>query len=658
MREYYEKIRTATPVALIADLFWIFCIYFLCRIAFLFENRAAFAGTLDFPTIFNLFSGGAIFDISAIFYTNSLFIVLFLLAGFFRRIPFWYAITLKIIYLVINGICILANLADSVFFATRLQRSTAALFSEFGGDGNFGAIIGNEIFSHWYFIIFTVLVIWFLSLLYLNPRGMGKYSFRKIIPYSVFTLIVVFFSISGMRGAILFSKATRPISVNYAFKFTTVPAETGIVLNTPFSVIRTIGETAMTPPDYFTENELDKIYSPVHYPEGGKEFKPKNLVILIMESFSKEFVGGMNRELDNGTYKGYTPYLDLMLDSCLWYDEMIANTFFSIDAPPAVFASIPRVVRPFTVSPQSLNHINSIASELKLHGYESAFFHGADNESLGFNAFVRQAGFDRYFGMNEFLADKRFGGKEEFDGTWGIWDEPFLQYFCTMLGEMKQPFLASVFTLSSHHPFKVPEKYKDVFKDEGIFPLHKAVKYSDFALHRFFEEARKQTWFENTIFIITADHSSSKRAHTEYKDEMAEFRIPILIYDPSGELPRGKQKGIFQQIDIMPTILDYLGHDRPYIAFGKNMLTTPPEDSWAFNWNELPTYIKGDYLMVLEDGEPVRLYNYKTDPFHKNNLLGKGMPEEEEMRTRSRAIMQSYLTRMQDDNVTFKTTQN
>ena len=374
----------------------------------------------------------------------------------------------------------------------------------------------------------------------------------------------------------------------------------------------------------------------------------------MLESFAQEFIGGLNKELDNGTYKGYTPHTDAMLDSCMYFETMLCNTFFSIDALPAVTASIPRFERPFVVSPHSLNHINSIASELKNIGYTSAFFHGADNESLGFSAFTRQAGFDRYYGMNEFNADSRFGGSAEFDGKWGIWDEPFLQYFCATISEIPQPFLATVFTLSSHHPFRIPDKYVDTFPDEGIFPMHKCIRYTDYSIYQFFESARKQPWFSNTIFILTADHSSSKRTHAEYKTTVGDYRVPILIYDPTGELPRGQQKGIAQQIDIMPTVLNYVGYDRPYVAFGKDLLNTPVDSSWAFAANSIPTYFKGDYVMTFDGTNVVSLFNFREDPLEQNNLAGSGLDIETEMLREVKAIVQSYLTRMNSDQLTVK----
>ena len=530
-----------------------------------------------------------------------------------------------------------------------------AIFREFGGEGNLGSIVLTELISHWYLVLLTGLMVWAMWRLYRRPQPAVRPLWRYYLARLGWLVLYGFVAVCGMRGNVFFLSATRPISNNFAFRYTTSAEQTGAVLNTPFSLIRTIGQTTIPTPRYFSSaQELDAIYSPLHLPADslGAPDK-KNVVIIIVESFAREFIGGLNRDLDGGTYKGYTPWTDSMLDSVMYHDEMIANTYYSIDAPPAVLASIPRADRPFVVSPHSVNHINSLATELKNFGYTSAFFHGADNESLGIHAFTRQAGFDRYYGQTEFFADPRFGGRSEFDGTWGVWDEPFLQFFCAKLSEMPQPFLAGVFTLSSHHPFHIPEKYASRFPDEGQHALHKCIRYTDYSLGQFFASARKQPWFKNTIFIITADHTSSKRTHREYTEgEMGNLRIPILYYDPSGQLPRGRQRGISQQIDIMPTVLGLVGYDRPYIAFGKDLLATPPTDHWAFNWNSLPILVEGDYMMVYDGNQVKGLYNIKNDHFQEHNLAGKGLPEEKSMLRRTQAIMQSYLERMNADSVT------
>lgn len=650
--EKVRKIFNSTPAGLVINLLLVYVCYEMCRVAFIFENRDFYSGTISWSHFLRLSEGGFKFDTSGIFYTNCLFILLYLLP-FHKKENAVYNLIVKWVFVAINSLAIVVNLADSVFFTIRMQRSTMATFREFGNEGNLGTIFFEEFFSHWYFILLAALLMFMLVKCYRYPRKPETPLWRYYVTNSVTLLLFVPITIFGIRGNTFFA-ATRPISVGYAQFYVNKPLETGIVLNTTFSIIRTIGEVPLEAPRFFdSAEELDAIYSPLHVPSDSIVRREKNVVIFIVESFAQEFVGELNKDLDNGTYKGYTPFVDSLLTQSLYFEQSFANAGFSIDAPPAILASIPRFDHPFVVSPHSLNHINSIASELKNMGYTSAFFHGADNASLGFNAFMKQAGFDRYYGQNEFYADPRFGGKSEFDGTWGVWDEPFLQYFCAELNEMPQPFVASVFTLSSHHPFAIPEKYKDVFLDEGLYPLHKCIRYADYSLRRFFETASKQPWFENTIFVLSADHASSKRTHDVYKNEVGGFRVPILFYDPSGELPRGKHPGIAQQMDIMPTLLNYLGYDRPYVAFGIDLLNTAPEDTWAFNYDFYPQYIKGDYILVFDQYKVTGLYNYVEDPLLTNNLAGKS-PVQEEMETEIKALIQSYVERMNADNVTVK----
>lgn len=654
IRQRLSRVLHSTVFALLLNLFWVYVMYFICRVVFLLSNWQLFGTGMTLPSLLTMFRGGFLFDTSAVFYTNSLYILLVLFPLHYKEVG-WYRSMTKWVYVAVNSLCMLINLADTVFFAFRRQRVTTAVFREFGGEGNIANIVSQELLNHWYLIALLIVMVWILCRIYRQPSAPVSPLWRYYLNRSIWLVVIGFAAVCGMRGNVFFLSATRPISINYAFRYTNIPEQTGIVLNTPFSLIRTVGQNIKPIPRYFDSQEaLAAVYSPLHLPVDSAVAKKKNVVILIVESFGTEFIGGLNKHLENGNYKGFTPWVDSMLDSCMYFDEMIANTYYSIDAPPAVLASIPRADRPFVVSPHSINHINSLASELKNIGYTSAFFHGADNESLGFSAFMRQAGIDRYYGQNEFYADPRFGGRKEFDGTWGVWDEPFLQFFCAKLTEMPQPFVASVFTLSSHHPFRVPDKYKDRFTDEGIFELNKCIRYADYSIGRFFESARKEAWFENTIFVLCADHTSAKIAHDEYRNEMGELRIPILFYDPSGELPRGRQPGIAQQIDIMPTLLNYIGYDRPYVAFGKDLLNTAPDDTWAFNWNSLPVLVKGDYLLMYDGEKTVSMYNIKTDRFEKNNLVGKGLPEEAEMVCQIQAIMQSYLERMNSDNVTVK----
>lgn len=642
------------PFNMIVNLLMVYVCYEICRITFLFENWSIFGNDITWKSFAEITKGGLLFDSAAIVYTNSLYLLLVLFPLHFKEIKVYREIT-KWVFVFPNAICIIINLMDAVYFSYTQHRTSAITFNEFKNENNLGSIFGIELFRHWYLLIIAVALILFLVKCYRyslpidKSKPLWKYYVRQVVTLA----IVIPFAIMGIRGE-SFSIQKRPISVSNAHQYVNKPIETGIVLNTTFSIIRTIGENPMDTPRYFiSQTELDNIYSPIHYPSPNAVVRKKNVVVLIVESFAQEFIGILNKQLDGGTYKGYTTFTDSLIPHCTTFEESFSNSSFSIDAVPSLLASIPRMDRPFVLSPFSLNDLNSMPSELNTWGYYTAFFHGASNGSLGIQSFVKAIGFKDYFGRTEFDKDPRFRGEKDYDGTWGIWDEPFLQYFCTKMNEMKQPFLTSVFTLSSHHPFNIPAKYKNIYKDEGLFPLHKCVRYTDNALRHFFATAKKQPWYKNTIFVISADHASFKITHNEYKTELGRFRIPIIIYDPSGEIPAGQRKGIIQQIDVMPTILSYLGYNKPYIAFGKDVFNMKPEDTWAVNWDHIIQFIKGGYLMQFDGKEITGIYQYSTDRLLKHNLKGK-LPQEHAMEKQLEAVIQSYIERAKSNKMALK----
>ena len=267
---------------------------------------------------------------------------------------------------------------------------------------------------------------------------------------------------------------------------------------------------------------------------------------------------------------------------------------------------------------------------------------------MGFDGFAKSIGFETYYGREDFSKDPRFGGDKDFDGYWAIWDEPFLQYYALKMTEMRQPFVTAVFTASNHHPFKIPEKYKGKFP-EGSMPIHPTVGYTDNALRQFFATAKRQPWYGNTIFVITNDHTNM-RGYDEYRSDIGAFYGPVLIYDPSGDIKPGERDAIAQQTDILPTLVNYVGYPKPYVAYGCDLLNTPPEKTWAVNYNGIYQYVKNGYILQFDGTESTGLYAI-DDHLMKNDLSGK-VPAAKEMETELKAIIQSYMDRMLNDNLT------
>jgi phosphoglycerol transferase MdoB-like AlkP superfamily enzyme len=468
-------------------------------------------------------------------------------------------------------------------------------------------------------------------------------------------LLAIPLVVAGMRGG--FTTAVRPITISNANQYADRPAETGIILNTPFSIYRTLSKKPMLVPDYMSEQEATALFSPLHTPNDTAAFKPMNVVVFILESFSKQHFGYYNRTLRNGTYKGFTPFLDsLITNHALTWQYSYANGRKSIEGMPSTLSSLPNYVEPLFLTPASLNRMSGIARELgEQKGYVTAFFHGAQNNSMGFQAFAHATGFQRYYGRTEYNQDPKRNGDEDFDGTWAIFDEEFLQFFADRMTEMQQPFMTAVFTASSHTPYSMPERYKNVFP-KGEEALQESIAYSDHALKLFFETARKKAWFKNTLFVITADHTS-RQIDPFYKTSLGYYTVPIILYAPGDESLHGYDtERVVEQTDIMPTVLSYLHYDKPYIAFGKDMLHTQPEETFALHWvpeSNGYEFVKGDYVIEFDGEQVTAAYRYRTDSLLNHNVKTT-MPAGtlQQMTLQAKSVIQQYMQRMNNDQLT------
>lgn len=642
----------SAPLCFVINVVLVYIVYAVCRLVFLAVNWDMFSDTITWGGFVEMWHGAWFFDTSAILYTNVLYALLMLFPIHYKE-KGWYQKMAKWVFVVCNSLCIIANLVDCVYFQYTTRRTTVTVFSEFKHENNLGSIFGVEIFRHWYLVLIGIFLIVALWKSYRIPKGQmpievsQPYRPAKLMRYYVVQLLcLVLFvplCIGGMRGG--FTTAVRPITISNANQYVKSPLEAAIVLNTPFSMLRTLGKKVFEVPTYYTENQLNAIYSPVHEPAGSLVKRKKNVVVIIIESFGREYIGGFNKWLDGGRYKGYTPFADSLMQHSATYLYSFCNGRKSIDGMPSVLSSIPMFVEPFFLTPAALNNVSGLAGELKHEGYHSAFFHGAENGSMGFQAFAQATGFDEYFGRTEYDADKRFGGDKDFDGTWAIWDEPFMQFYATKMGEIKQPFMTALFTASSHHPFVIPEQYKGRFKEEGL-PIHKCIRYTDNALRQFFNKAKTMPWYKNTIFVITSDHTNMSD-HAYYQTDLGGFCSPIIFFDPSGEFKPGMRDAIAQQIDIMPTVLSYLGYDKKYVGFGIDLLTTPAKDTWAVNYlNGIYQYVKGDYLLQWDGQKTKALYRFRTDLLLDHNVAAQEPKVREAMEREVKAIIQSYMERM------------
>ena len=659
--------------ALLSNLLVVYVMFALCRLVFLLTNWQTYAGTLTWSHGLSLFAAGIIFDTTAILYTNALVVVMMLLPLHWKERASYYRVV-RWIYVVFNSVVIYANLCDCVYFPYTGKRTTASVFDEFSheGAGNMTKIFAEQFVANWYLVLLGVAMTWLLWRLF-RPKGnernerdeRNERNDSPLAPcplplasyYAVMTvtlLAVIPLSVAAIRGG--FSKAVRPITISNANQYVDRPAEACLVLNTPFSVYRTLGNKPMVIPDYMSDEDAQALYSPVHEPSDSVAFQPKNVVVLILESFGKQHFGYYNKTLRRGTYKGFTPFLDsLMTHGAMTWQYSYSNGRKSIEGMPSTLSSLPNYVEPLFLTPASLNHMSGLARELgEKKGYQTAFFHGAQNGSMGFQAFARATGFQRYFGRTEYNEDKRFHGDDDYDGTWAIFDEEFLQFYALQMSQMKEPFMTAVFTASSHTPFTLPKRYEGVFP-KGEHPLQECIGYTDHALRHFFATASKQPWFKNTLFVITADHSSST-IDPCYTTTLGNCCVPIIFYAPGDNTLHGYDtQRVVEQVDIMPTVLSYLHYDHPYVAFGKDMLHAPVDESFALHWvseNNGYEYVKGPYLIQFDGKNVTAAYRFRTDSVLRHNILDT-MPKDTLllMKRQMQSVIQQYMQRMVNDQL-------
>jgi phosphoglycerol transferase MdoB-like AlkP superfamily enzyme len=321
------------------------------------------------------------------------------------------------------------------------------------------------------------------------------------------------------------------------------------------------------------------------------------------------------------------------MHEAMTFNHAFANAKKSIDGIPAILASLPTLMpASYVSSPYGSNKLNSIAGILKSKGYTSAFFHGGNNGTMNFDNFTMLTGFDKYYGRKEYPRD-------DYDGHWGVFDEPFYYFFADKCSAMKQPFVTAFFSLSSHHPYNLPAKFKDRFP-KGDLPIHESIGYADYSLQCFFEKAKTTDWYQNTLFVITADHTGPS-SKISYNTKAGMFRVPIVFYHPGGTL-RGWSDQVTQQTDIVPGILDYLHYDEPFVAFGNSMFDST-NTPFAVNFTgDVFQAIDNELLMQFDGTETTGCYYYRKDSLLQDNVVDMNDTSQVRLNKSLESLLQQY----------------
>lgn len=631
--------RIREYVVFLYRIFLVYLFYAIGRGVFIYFNNDVMG---DYHLL-DLFYYGLAFDNCAIMYLNLLFILLSLLPltintqPKFQKVVFWS-------YFIPNVLAYATNFVDVAYYPFSKSRFTSASFAVLEHEQNKMTLFFTFLVDYWYLFVgfFFLIALW----VYLYQRvKLVETSVEKKKPYFIWS--TVFFLGFGtlimmaIRGG-GFTSDTRPINMLDASRHVNVTPQADAILNTPFCLIRSLGKNkGFKEYQFVDEAYIGERLKPIKQYDREVKKKP-NVVLFILESFGKEYWGCMNKRTNIPDFKSYTPFLDSLAQHAYVLDNAYCTGRQSIHGMSSMLAGIPSFQVAYTSSPYVKQPTQSLVSIAKEMGYDTSFFHSAPNGSMGFLGFSNILGFDHYYGKNEYNNDA------DDDGHWGIWDEPFFQYMCRTYSEKQQPFLGTIFTLSSHHPFQIPAKYEGKFP-KGNLEIHQCIGYTDYSLKQFFECAKKQPWYENTIFAFVNDHPN-QTYYDLYKEPITNMGAAIMFYSPNPNLvPTGVNEEIAQQIDIYPSLVDLMGYQKPFRSWGRSVFATKTDEvPRAFISNALMYQLmQGNYLYVIDENGKVNGVYKKEDGGLKNNLLGKEDNAEMQQGIKDlKAFMQDYMDRI------------
>ena len=311
--------------------------------------------------------------------------------------------------------------------------------------------------------------------------------------------------------------------------------------------------------------------------------KKLNVVLVIVESLSADFMTAF------GNTQNITPYLDKLAQESLLFTNFYATGTRTVRGLEAILLSVPPTPGSSIIRRPNTENMFTAGSVFKDYDYDVSFFYG------GYGYFDNML---EFFSSNGYkFIDRNNLKKEEitFSNIWGVADEDIfkksLQYFDEQ-SDNKKPFFSVVLTTSNHRPFNFPEGRIDLKPGSGRAA---GVKYTDYAIKEFIETAKTKAWFDDTIFIITADHCSSSAGKTHLPVE--KYHIPLLIYSPK-ILKAQVVESLSSQIDIAPTIFGILDFQYKTKFFGKDILNYPAERAFIGTYQMLG-YLKNNELVVL-----------------------------------------------------------
>ena len=521
----------------------------------------------------------------------------------------------NILFFIVNFVAVILNFVDCAYFKFIYRRSGYELLSVGMFADEDMSVFGHIIVDFWYLIVLCLLAGYFL-LKSTFKRNEGEVScdnkqqstFVLLLKLLVIVAVFVFCIRGGWQ-----SKPLKPMDTNALSK----TIKTSVIANnTMFNVIHTRKKLFKNYTHFMPNNQAREIFPMVHknISKFHGKFKGKNVFIIILEGFSAEHCGFLDKKYKQTPDLSYTPFLDELSKKCLVFDGF-SNGVSSIDAITSIVLDIPPLTNTsFVTSAYIDNDMKCGPKIFRDSGYSTMFFYGGQRNSCRFDAVRKKSEIEEYYCQDE------YDGDSSDLNPWGINDEEFLQFAIKKVSESHKPFFATLFTLSTHHPFVMPERYKETFP-KGVHPIMELIGYSDNALRKFFENAEKQDWYKDTIFVLVADHINGA-VQPFYQNSIGRHSIPMMIFDPNGTLFGNMSNVVMQQVDIMPTLLDICGFDEECFMVGASVFDDQAPRFAISVSNNIYQLIKDGYVLRFDGEKSIGLYD-KEDYLLKSNLINK-----------------------------------
>ena len=630
------NLRLQEYTSLFYRIFLVYLCYFFCRLMFVYFNNDL-VQVKSVSQLAELCYYGLRFDNVAIVYSNMIFILMSIIPWkkttypLYQKVVFW-------VYWLCNAFFLSLNFIDFAYYRFNQNRLMNNFFEVIEFESN-----KTDLLIHFTWV-YLHLIILFIAMLYLLALAYKRVKIYPVIienywRYGLSSVVLFFGSIAlfvlGARGGD-FKKSTRPITLIDAMDNVRTPQQADVILSSAFTLLKTLGQDNFNKSkDRFTDLEVEKELNTIkQYPPSERFEKKPNVVIFILESMGREYWGALNQPYNIPDFEGYTPFLDSLAQHSLIFPNGFATSRKSIHGMPSILAGIPSFETSYASSLYSRQKVSSVVSFANQLGYHTSFFHGATNGSMGLLGFANTLGFERYYGRTEFNND------DEFDGSWGIWDEPFLRYMKSVLDQQKTPFLSSVFTITSHEPYVIPKAYEGKF-DKGHVPMHQCVGYTDHALRQFFKESSNAPWFENTVFLFAADHGNQTH-FPFYEKTVNRFANPLMIFKPNSKL-KGVDMRLASHMDIFPTVADLIDYPKPFKSWGRSLVSDQKHHPFVINYFSGGSYFIMDenFICVHNGNKAIGFYELE-DKNMENNLIQNKTQQMIELEKKCSMFLEDY----------------